>query len=176
MEALRTNQPERARLMIDEAQQLYLDRDELTEEKEELLRMIRVRVNEAQGAVVRSLQEKAIASKLAAKLGPVAWSPSTGSAEEEAAMREGDAAVSDVVRFLGEKDFAAAYDALEAARDAFRRAGSDVEEARAQTLDNLYGYIRAETERNAKLQKLISAPRTAFALVFDHVPFFQLVM
>ena len=30
-----------------------------------------------------------------------------------------------------------------------------MEEARAQTLDNLYGYIRAETERNQKLARLV---------------------
>ena len=70
-------------------------------------------------------------------------------------MREGDTAVYAAVGALGRKDFEAAYDSLEAARDAFRRAGSDVEEARSQTVENVYGYIRAEMERNVKLQKLV---------------------
>ena len=43
----------------------------------------------------------------------------------------------------------------EAARDAFMRAGPEVETARSQTIDNLYGYIRAETERNEKLARLV---------------------
>ena len=45
--------------------------------------------------------------------------------------------------------------ALEEAREAFMRAGEDVAQARSMAMDNLYGYILAERERNVKLQKLI---------------------
>mgnify|MGYP001433460484 CR=1 FL=1 len=71
------------------------------------------------------------------------------------AVREGDAAVGRVVSALGQKEFVEAFEALEAARDAFMRAGPEVETARSQTIDNLYGYIRAETERNEKLARLV---------------------
>jgi len=97
----------------------------------------------------------AVAARLAARAGPVAWAPRTESPEQTAAMREGDAAVSQTVADLGAKDFVAAYESLEEARDAFRRAGEEVAQARAMTVDNLYGYILAERERNVRLQKLI---------------------
>jgi hypothetical protein len=163
---LREN-PDQARLLLQEARTLYTDSGELNDEKRELLGMVEARIEQAQAQVrkredeapggldARSLQAKAVATKLAAKLGPVAWTPTAGSKEEEEAMREGDTAVYAAVGALGRKDFEAAYDSLEAARDAFRRAGSDVEEARSQTVENVYGYIRAEMERNVKLQKLV---------------------
>jgi hypothetical protein len=45
--------------------------------------------------------------------------------------------------------------ALEGARAAFSRAGDEVLQARSMALDNLYGYIQAEKERNGRLQRLI---------------------
>ena len=95
------------------------------------------------------------AARLAAKSGPVAWNPIASTPAAEKAMREGDAAVGRVVSALGQKEFVEAFEALEAARDAFMRAGPEVETARSQTIDNLYGYIRAETERNEKLARLV---------------------
>jgi hypothetical protein len=50
---------------------------------------------------------------------------------------------------------APAAQALEKARDAFSRAGDEVSEARSMAVDNLYGCILAERERNVRLQKLI---------------------
>lgn len=45
--------------------------------------------------------------------------------------------------------------ALEEAREAFLRAGDEVAQARSMAMDNLYGYILAERERNGRLLRLI---------------------
>ena len=44
---------------------------------------------------------------------------------------------------------------LEQARAAFAAAGEDVAQARGAAVDNLYGYLIAERERDGKLQKLV---------------------
>ncbi|KAL1519724.1 hypothetical protein AB1Y20_023234 [Prymnesium parvum] len=156
--ALREGESSEARRLVSSARRLYASQGALTPEKRELLEMVESRVARADAAAasgLQSLQAKAVAAKLAAKLGPVAWTPTAASAEEAAAMREGDAAVHAAVGALSAKDFGRAYDALDEARRAFRRAGSDVEEARAQTVENVFAYLRAEMERNEKLRKLI---------------------
>eukprot|EP00587_Corethron_hystrix_P009697 CAMPEP_0113321162 /NCGR_PEP_ID=MMETSP0010_2-20120614/14735_1 /TAXON_ID=216773 ORGANISM="Corethron hystrix, Strain 308" /NCGR_SAMPLE_ID=MMETSP0010_2 /ASSEMBLY_ACC=CAM_ASM_000155 /LENGTH=217 /DNA_ID=CAMNT_0000179197 /DNA_START=133 /DNA_END=784 /DNA_ORIENTATION=- /assembly_acc=CAM_ASM_000155 len=98
---------------------------------------------------------EAVAARLAARAGPVAFSPQAESSEEVIAMREGDAAVSRTVSAMSVKDFVAAFKSLEEARECFQRAGEEVLQARAMTVDNLYGYIIAERERNVRLRKLI---------------------
>mmetsp|Transcript_17980 Transcript_17980/g.53279 ORF Transcript_17980/g.53279 Transcript_17980/m.53279 type:complete len:251 (+) Transcript_17980:104-856(+) len=106
-------------------------------------------------SVARKAASNAVAAKLAAKSGPVAWSPQPESPEQVAAMKEGDQALSRTVAQMGAKDFAAAFESLEQARAAFAAAGEDVAQARGAAVDNLYGYLIAERERDGKLQKLV---------------------
>ena len=61
-------------------------------------------------AAARKAASKAVAARLAAKSGPVAWSPIPDLPEQEAAMRAGDAALSRTVAALGAKEFVEAYE------------------------------------------------------------------
>jgi len=66
-------------------------------------------------SVARKAASNAVAAKLAAKSGPVAWSPQPESPEQVAAMKEGDQALSRTVAQMGAKDFAAAFEACASA-------------------------------------------------------------
>jgi hypothetical protein len=168
-EALRASELSRAAALLCAAREAYEVADGLTSERKQLLEMVQSRINKAAPPPADepaelaerpggSAARQAVAAKLAAKLGPVAFAPLATSKVAKEATRRGDAAVSETISALGRKDFLAAYEAIEEARSAFRRAGSEVEEARAMTIDNLYGYIRAEMERNERLQRLVSPP------------------
>jgi len=61
-------------------------------------------------AAARKAASQAVAAKLAAKSGPVAWSPNPETPEQQAAMEEGDAALSRTVAALSAKEFVAAYE------------------------------------------------------------------
>ena len=94
---------------------------------------------------------RAAAARLTSELGPVAWDPRDGSDSQKEAAKAGDAAVSESVGALGRKDFELAFAKLEEAKAAFRTAGPQYERARAMTIENLYGYVRAERERRVRL-------------------------
>ena len=151
--ALQAGDAEGATALLAEARDEY--GDDLTAERKQVLDMLQTRVGALNPVSKQRDDVKAVAARLAAKSGPVAWNPIASTPAAEKAMREGDAAVGRVVSALGQKEFVEAFEALEAARDAFMRAGPEVETARSQTIDNLYGYIRAETERNEKLARLV---------------------
>ena len=151
--ALQAGDAEGATALLAEAREEY--GDDLTAERKQVLDMLQTRVGALNPVSKQRDDVKAVAARLAAKSGPVAWNPIASTPAAEKAMREGDAAVGRVVSALGQKEFVEAFEALEAARDAFMRAGPEVETARSQTIDNLYGYIRAETERNEKLARLV---------------------
>lgn len=162
MEALRSDELQTARVLLLEARQLYEERDELTGEREQLLSMVQTRIDSAQRRselskedALQALKAKAVATKLAAKLGPVGWEPTIADPQQRNLVQAGDAAMNKSINALGMKDFMAAYEALNEAQDAFRQAGSDIEEARAQTIENVYAHLRAEMERNDRLKKLI---------------------
>lgn len=61
-------------------------------------------------AVARKASMQAVAAKLASKSGPVAWSPRPDAPEQQAAMEEGDAALSRTVAALSAKEFVQAYE------------------------------------------------------------------
>ena len=151
--ALQAGDAEGATALLAEARNEY--GDDLTAERTQVLDMLQTRVGALNPVSKQRDDVKAVAARLAAKSGPVAWNPIASTPAAEKAMREGDAAVGRVVSALGQKEFVEAFEALEAARGAFMRAGPEVETARSQTIDNLYGYIRAETERNEKLARLV---------------------
>ena len=111
----------------------------------QVLDMLQTRVGALNPVSKQRDDVKAVAARLAAQIGAGRWNPIASTPAAEKSMREGDAAVGRVVSALGQKEFVEAFEALEAARGAFMRAGPEVETARSRTIDNLYGYIRAET-------------------------------
>ena len=103
MEALKLREVEGAETLLEQASEAYEVGGQLTPQRLELLQMVRKRVEQARPKdEPAELSErrggsgevKAVAAKLAAKLGPVAWEPMASSPAAAQATREGDAAVS----------------------------------------------------------------------------------
>jgi hypothetical protein len=132
-EALRAKDAVAAGSLLLEARRAYDEADALTPDRESLLQLVQARINAATATVARSrprddlpleaaervggsAAQMAVAARLAAKLGPVAFAPVAVSKEAREAMRRGDGAVSETITALGRKDFVAAYEALEQAR------------------------------------------------------------
>ena len=145
-EALRRGEPAAASALLEQACQLCT-----TSDQQALLALVGTRVDAALDLAKARGRRDA----------------DRPSAEQTAAKAKGDRVLMEAVSTFSNKSdpsrFAKSLRLLDAAREAYRAAGSGVEREREYTLGNLYSSIRAEAERVERVAKLLRLKKVAEA-------------